>query len=198
MWLFTRYGFYSVACASKPSGALDPDTLMIRGRRKAHLQKLQARFPLIADAEIVSLQNRDYRYRIIVPKDEWLKIITEMAREQTWSNFKSEAAQFQGTDGSEYVDAMHRVWDMMYGLQRSENQRLLVQRSADGAITNADELDAADIATERVLCPACHKKVFASWPEGWDGHAGYACIIGGETPEERKAAFKQRFRRLFR
>ena len=41
-------------------------------------------------------------------------------------------------------------------------------------------------------------KVFVSWPEGWDGHAGYACVVGGATPEKRKANFKFRYRYLFR
>ncbi len=30
MWLFTRYGFYSVASAQTPEGALDPGTVMVR------------------------------------------------------------------------------------------------------------------------------------------------------------------------
>jgi hypothetical protein len=37
VWLFTRYGFYSIACASQPNGAIDPGTVMIRARRAAHL-----------------------------------------------------------------------------------------------------------------------------------------------------------------
>jgi hypothetical protein len=35
MWLLTRYGVYSIACANKPSGGVDLDTLMIRARRKS-------------------------------------------------------------------------------------------------------------------------------------------------------------------
>ena len=31
MWVFTIYGFYSIACASKPDGTLDPDTVMVLG-----------------------------------------------------------------------------------------------------------------------------------------------------------------------
>jgi hypothetical protein len=68
MWIFTRYSFYSIACASATDGALDPNTMMIRARRLDHLQKLQARFPEIAGLEIVSLAHRDYRYRLVVPK----------------------------------------------------------------------------------------------------------------------------------
>jgi hypothetical protein len=48
MWVFTRYGFYSIACASRSDGSLE-------------------------------LQNRDYRYRLIILKASWVGIIGELA-----------------------------------------------------------------------------------------------------------------------
>jgi DNA-3-methyladenine glycosylase I len=39
--------------------------------------------------------------------------------EQTWSNFKNEAARFQGKAGADYVHALHEVWSVMYRLQES-------------------------------------------------------------------------------
>lgn len=33
MWVFTRYGFYSIACGDNPERSLDPDIIMIRARR---------------------------------------------------------------------------------------------------------------------------------------------------------------------
>jgi hypothetical protein len=68
MWLFTRYGFYSIACARQANGSVDPDALMIRARVAAHLRDLQRRFPALAGKEIVTLPDRDYRFRLIVPK----------------------------------------------------------------------------------------------------------------------------------
>jgi hypothetical protein len=120
MWLFTRYGFFSVACASGENGSLDPQKLMIRARRKSHLQKLQSRFPAIAAAEIMKLDYRDYRYRLLVPKAGWVSVIAELASEQDWSNFKNEAARFQGREGSDYVHALHNVWEVMDRLQSAE------------------------------------------------------------------------------
>ena len=68
-----------------------------------------------------------------------------------------------------------------------------------GTITNADELQAGDVANRRVLCPACRAKVFARWPSGWDAHAAHRCeAIQGGTEEQRKAEFQRRFARLFR
>ena len=63
MWVFTRYGFYSIACASRKDGSLDHQSLMIRARCKAHLGSLQKRFPALVGGKILELENRDYRYR---------------------------------------------------------------------------------------------------------------------------------------
>jgi hypothetical protein len=123
MWLFTRYGFYSVACADKKDGSLDPSNMMVRARRKSHLQALQKRFTQLAAADIVMLPGRDYKYRLIVAKDSWIKIVGELASEQTWSNFKNEAARFGGAENSDYVHALHKVWAIMNDLQRGEPKR---------------------------------------------------------------------------
>jgi len=120
MWLFTRYGFYSIACANKPDGSLDTQTVMVRARRIAHLRSLQKRFPTLAAGEILTWPKRDYRYRLIVPKTSWVAIIGELAQEQEWSNFKNEAAKYQGMPGGDYVRVLHDVWSVMNRLQESE------------------------------------------------------------------------------
>jgi hypothetical protein len=117
MWIFTRYGFYSIACANKPDGSLDAQSLMIRARSSAHIKNLQVRFSALADNEILTWPGRDYRYRLIVPKDVWVAVAAELAQEQNWSNFKNEVARFQGDAGTDYVMALHEVWSQMYGFQ---------------------------------------------------------------------------------
>jgi hypothetical protein len=195
MWIFTRYGFFSIACASKPDGSPDAQTVMVRARRSEHLGRLQGRFPALADASILTMPDRDYRYRIVVAKDTWAKVISELATEQEWSNFKNEVARYQGAGGREYVHALHEVWGTMAELQATPAR---VRYGADGAIANAAELSFGDVANRRVLCPACGGKTFDTWPQGWDGHAGHACTVEGGTPEERKETYKRRFRHLFR
>jgi len=119
MWLFTIYGFYSTACAAGADGAPDPDTVMVRARKKRHLQNLKGRFPAI-QGEIVTTKDTDYGYRVILPKAEWVSILGELAQEQSWSNFKNEAAQFQGGAHDDYIEALHRVWSVMHRTQDSE------------------------------------------------------------------------------
>ncbi len=120
MWLFTRYGFYSIACAQKEDGSRDVSTMMVRARRKTHLHALQKRFAQLAASEIVLLPGRDYKYRLIVAKDVWAKIVAELASEQEWSNFKNEATRFGGAGSSDYIHALHEVWGIMNDLQRRE------------------------------------------------------------------------------
>ncbi len=123
MWVFTIYGFYSIACASKPDGTLDPDTVMVRARCKDHLQNLQKRCPELASTKILSPPNRDYGYRLIVPKSVWIAALQEIAQEQNWDNFKSEVGKRMGSDGAEYSEALHDVWQMMYRLQESATRQ---------------------------------------------------------------------------
>lgn len=123
MWLFTRYGFFSFACAFRNDGAgpgIDPDLMMIRARTKSHLERLQARFPLIAECSILLTRSADYRYRIIVSKEDCAKLVSELVREQDWSNFKEEAKRFGGSGNAPYVDALRKVWTVMYQLQQDE------------------------------------------------------------------------------
>lgn len=116
MWIFTRFGFYSAACASKKNGKLDHDKLMIRARCEKHLENLIKRFPAdLSGAKITHLQNRDYPVRIFVQKDVWARLVGEMITEQTWSNFKDEATRVNGYDA--YVSALHRVWGVMRGAE---------------------------------------------------------------------------------
>jgi hypothetical protein len=124
MWIFTRYGFYSIACAKKSDGSLDDQSLMIRARCISHLRSLQKRFPALAVGKILELPKLDYRYRLIIPKASWTTIISELAQEQEWSNFKDETAKYQGTSGRRYVRALHDVWGVMHRLQQDEDRPL--------------------------------------------------------------------------
>lgn len=97
MWIFTRYGFYSIASAGDEYRALDAKSVMIRARLKVHLQNLKKRFPELEDVEILVWPRRDYRYRIIIPKAQWVAVVAGLASEQEWSNFKNETARYPAT-----------------------------------------------------------------------------------------------------
>ena len=93
--------------------------MMVRARYKDHLRNLQERFAALAGMEIATMPHRDYRYRLIVPKSIWVKVLSELAEEQEWSNFKNQVAKHQGKAGAAYTSALHKVWEIMYRLQES-------------------------------------------------------------------------------
>lgn len=56
---------------------------MVRARVKKHLQNLQEHFPALAGAEILAWPGRDYGFRLIVPKEVWIDVLSGLAEEQT-------------------------------------------------------------------------------------------------------------------
>ncbi len=125
MWVFTRYGFFSIACANGKDGEIDENTVMIRARSREHLENLRERFSdtHIAAAQILSDKGTDYKFRVIIPKAEWALIISQLATEQTWSNFKNEASRFARAKhtSNRYINALHDIWRVMADFQ-FENQ----------------------------------------------------------------------------
>jgi len=121
MWVFTRYGFVSIGCARDKNGNVHPDTVMIRARMREHLENLRDRFSdtALGNAEILGDTGTDYLYRMIVPKAEWASVLSQLALEQTWPHFKTEASRFERlkSASSRYVDALHQVWWTMAKLQ---------------------------------------------------------------------------------
>jgi hypothetical protein len=107
MWLFTRYGFFSIAEADNGGSKL-----MVRARAKKHLEALQTRFPELAKLTILRRLNRDYKWRLIVPRAIWMSVVSEMTAEQTWSNVKDEVWRFN--KDAIYSNAMHSVWQLMF------------------------------------------------------------------------------------
>ena len=120
MWIFTIYGFYSIACAAGADGQPDPATVMIRARKRQHLESLKVRFPVIT-AGIITTADSDYRYRVVLPKPDWLPILGALAEEQTWSNFKSRVHANYKKCGVDYGTALHDVWETMNRLQIQED-----------------------------------------------------------------------------
>ena len=120
MWIFSKYGFYSSVCATQGRGGpVDPERIVVRARERGHLERLKEHFPgPIGDAEILDHAGTDYPYRIVVRKDAWTTVCTELAHELDYTNFKD--AVWQDQRDSNYEHALHKVWRTMYGLERGE------------------------------------------------------------------------------
>ena len=96
---------------------------MVRARVRKHLTNLKRRFAQLAETKILALPGRDYGFRLIVPKAVWVEVPKELANEQSWANFKTEAAARKADTGNDYVNKLHKVWWEMLQLQEPEMQR---------------------------------------------------------------------------
>ena len=113
MWLFTKHGFYSVVTARGPTGAPVPEHMMVRARRRDHLQNLLDKFPEeFSGRFIVETTESDYRFRLFLLKEDWIDVAAQLAAEITYNNFKDQIA-----DQPEYAELAGDVWLTMYGLQ---------------------------------------------------------------------------------
>jgi len=123
MWIFTKYGFFSIVCARQGSGEhgqpVDPQRMMVRARVRQHLEALQRRFPeLLGACDIREFPATDYAFRMFVPKAVWSQVLAGLAEEMDYDNFKSEVTRYQGKMGKDYEHSLHEVWSVMYQLQK--------------------------------------------------------------------------------
>lgn len=115
MWIFTKFGFYSVV-----SHWQNPDTLIVRGRVSSDFDRLLDRVGSTLQRskdDVVVDPDADYRYRIFVDRSLWSRAMSELSADIDYSNFKNEVQKFLGEDRA---DACHAVWDIMYEFQERE------------------------------------------------------------------------------
>jgi len=122
MWVFTKYGFFSAVCARQKDGEynqpVNPDRIMVRSRLRKHLVALKNRFPnLLGHSEIKEFAAADYAFRMFVDKPIWSQVLSRLAEEIDYDNFKSEVAYHQGQGGKAYERSLHEVWSVMHRLQ---------------------------------------------------------------------------------
>jgi hypothetical protein len=127
MWLFTKYGFFSVVAAKQMKGQtvtrnIDKSRLMVRARVRKHLVNLQKRFPVIRELPIKEDESADYRFRLIVPKEAWKQINQDLAEEIDYGNFKGLCEKSSEVD-DQYTKALHEIWHIHHRLQESSQSQ---------------------------------------------------------------------------
>lgn len=124
MWVFFPYGFFSVVKVvhGDDCGSVGVPNYYVRSRIRGHLEMLLKRHRLLI--EIRETPDNDYRFRIVIPANKWALVCATESREIQCANFKKEAgfvasAAGKAMHGAEYLDALHRVWMVMNGMQES-------------------------------------------------------------------------------
>lgn len=109
MWIFTRDGFYSAVhddyCA--------PGELMIRARVKEDLERFIGKTGV--PASIITLPQADYRYRVKIKKEVWVKYCTQEADNIDYSNVKGTIAPHSDQDRA---NAYYGCWNHLYTFQQ--------------------------------------------------------------------------------
>ena len=101
MWIFSKSGFLSIVEHRE-----DPDTLIVRARSA---RPLEENWP---ECEIITLEEADYRFRIITERDSVLTTVARLVDSVDYDNFKN-ACHERG----EYQRALGSVWRVMFEFQ---------------------------------------------------------------------------------
>ena len=125
MWLFTKYGFFSVVSARADGAAktkrIDPSKFMIRSRNREHLVNLMSDTDvgrLLDNPEIIETPDADYPYRIIVDRGRWIAAIAILVGMTMEDNFKK-SVRTAMPDDQEFHKALNTVWGVMRNYQQA-------------------------------------------------------------------------------
>ena len=119
MWIqHPDLGAFSIVLADDfNTGQPDPTRLMIRARRREHLQLLQERCGGLAEVEIIETAGTDYRWRLIAEKAAFGNAVAEIVGEIDYRNMKARAQTRETDVGGGFVAALHRIWSVLKAIQ---------------------------------------------------------------------------------
>jgi hypothetical protein len=91
MWVYSSIGFHSVVMSD------DPDVLVVRGRVRRDLERVQQLLLVLGHGplEILESKWRDYPYRILAARGEWADVLGALAASVDYRNFKNAVGQIQ-------------------------------------------------------------------------------------------------------
>lgn len=114
MWLFTKYGFYSVV---KKKYADQVKPFQIRARKLDDLLNLKLHVNLTE--EVIETKHADYHYRLVIDEEELNAIIKFTVDNIDYDNFKNEVGRQENQ--RDKLVSYHKIWDVMYGYQTNDN-----------------------------------------------------------------------------
>ena len=123
MWIFTRYGFYSVVEKAKREGS--GSEVHVRSRVREQLEDLCGlcsglEAEGMAPGAIEEGTATDYRYRVRLGREAWAQVASKLAQDLDYSNFKGEVHRRGAAKNSAaydaYQDQLYSVYqDMLPG-----------------------------------------------------------------------------------
>ena len=125
MWLIlSQVGFLSVVVPrNQRTGEVEHDRLMIRARKREHLELLRSQHEVLMGVRILRSPNHaDYRWRVLVPRRAFAEVMREIAERLDVTNVKSDAHVHEAETGREFVSAMHACHALFARLQRGTDE----------------------------------------------------------------------------
>jgi hypothetical protein len=117
MWLATVKGWFSVVIDNQR-----PGRMLVRARCRQDIMNLynEHHETLMSMEEPTSDPTRDYRWRMSVLKEDFVKLAGRLAEAVTYSNFKS--AVHDRKDQQNKTLAYGKLWQTMHDVQVDENR----------------------------------------------------------------------------
>jgi hypothetical protein len=109
MWLFTKFGFYSIV---KDEAS---EKFKVRARSKQDLQNLVSKIKELAKCKILEWPEADYRYRIFIDSNHLHLLFEQLEESIDYNNFKDTI--YGLPDQKDKVHSYHLVWQKMYEYQ---------------------------------------------------------------------------------
>jgi hypothetical protein len=110
MWLFTKHGFISAVQFRTGSGKSVGGAMLVRARRRDHLEDvLRETFQFGWIDKIESTPKADYAYRVTVPKKVFADIVSALAADIDYPNFKDEC-HYNLPHDEPYLGMLMNVW----------------------------------------------------------------------------------------
>ena len=102
MWIFTQHGMISAVAHREFA-----ETLLVRSRVKGHLEAFLGG----RDLEIVTTDQADYQFRVVVPKSLFVTLMEEQTQAVDYDNFKG---RVDSLPEKTYARLLHTVWQRVY------------------------------------------------------------------------------------
>lgn len=113
MWLFTLNGFYSAV-----QDRYDDRIIWVRARVEDDLKRLIQTYD-VSTTGITVDSGTDYKYRISVWREEWVRVVSASASDIYYTNFKGEVESVLGKPRATILEA---IWFQLFQLQYSVTQ----------------------------------------------------------------------------
>jgi len=114
MWIAALTGWYSIV---RKGG--NGQQWQIRGRVRQDLLNLIAAAKLDGQ-KVIETFDSDYRYRIVVDKEQLGRVFEALESSIDYPNYKSAMGKIRGQE--KHLQAYHKIWAIMAGLQDRARQ----------------------------------------------------------------------------